>query len=240
MKLLIFITLIGLVASAEAQTAVSEKFDKWEAAIFQLEMRQKNEPAQANTIVCYGSSSIRLWDSITEELAPWPIAQRGYGGAKLADIIHFAPRILGPYLGAENPRRCRAVLLFVANDITGKNPDEPTAQDVAKRFQELLSWIREQDATIPVFWLAVTPANSRWQAWPEIRNSTDMIKAIAAEDERLHVISTAGAFLGVDGKPRNELFRADQLHLNAAGYQVWSSLIKAALDSELGPAVELK
>jgi lysophospholipase L1-like esterase len=33
-----------------------------------------------------------------------------------------------------------------------------------------------------------------------------------------------------DGTPRAELFREDKLHLNAAGYQLWGSLIRRRLD----------
>ena len=35
--------------------------------------------------------------------------------------------------------------------------------------------------------------------------------------------------MGADGRPRPELFRGDQLHLNDDGYRLWRSVIGAQL-----------
>jgi lysophospholipase L1-like esterase len=33
-----------------------------------------------------------------------------------------------------------------------------------------------------------------------------------------------------DGRPQTELYLADGLHLNGAGYEVWASVVKPVLD----------
>lgn len=38
--------------------------------------------------------------------------------------------------------------------------------------------------------------------------------------------------LGSDGQPRMELFREDGLHLNAAGYRLWASAVRATLGAK--------
>jgi hypothetical protein len=206
---------------------------RWEATIAKLEERNAEEDVAGDRILYYGSSSIRLWRSIVEDMAPWPAVQRGYGGAKLPDIIHYAPRVIGPHLGESNPRRCRALVVFVANDITGRDTDASSEQ-VASLFSDLHTWIRKQDATIPLFWIEVTPTQSRWSAWPQIEESTKRIGQIIDGDKNAHLISTAGAYLGLDGMARPELFRRDQLHLTPDGYQQWAILIKAQLHAKLG------
>ena len=35
--------------------------------------------------------------------------------------------------------------------------------------------------------------------------------------------------LGADGKPRPELFVKDRLHCNAAGYKLWTSIVRPYL-----------
>lgn len=230
--LLIFILLIS---ATQAQAAeLPAWIAKWEGAVAKLEERDKTEADVKDGIVFYGSSSIRLWETLHADLAPWPTMQRGYGGASLPDIIHYAPRILGPHLGKTNPRRCKAVVVFVANDITGGN-NNPTSETVVKRFAKLHQWVRSQDATIPFFWIEVTPTNLRWKAWPEIEAVTKQIRKEIASDANTHLISTAGAYLGIDGKPRAELFRKDQLHMNADGYKQWTVLVKAQLHAHLAP-----
>lgn len=221
------------VSAPDRATGLPPEIAKWETSIARLEQRNATEVPAGDRILFYGSSSIRLWGTIHEDMAPWPAIQRGYGGARLPDIIHYAPRVIGPHLGPDNPKRCRALVVFVANDITGRGADG-TAQDVADRFTRLHSWIRSQDATVPVFWIEVTPSQSRWKVWPQIEEATKRIAQVIDADANTHLISTAGAFLGVDGRPRPELFRTDQLHLTADGYKQWAILIKAQLHAKLG------
>jgi len=40
---------------------------------------------------------------------------------------------------------------------------------------------------------------------------------------------TAAAFLNKEGKPKDELFISDRLHLNSEGYVLWNQLIKKRL-----------
>ena len=218
------------------QTNLDPSIAKWEKEIVKLETLNLTEPKLANPVLFCGSSSIRLWKTLASDMSPWPSIGRGFGGAKSTDLIYYAPRIVAPHLGEANPNRCRAVVIFIANDIAGKDTDVPPAQ-VADRFCCLHLWIRQQDPTIPVFWIEVTPTRKRWVVWPKITDATRRIGQIIDTDENTHLIATAGAFLGLDGRPRPELFVEDQLHLSAAGYQLWSALIKTQLHLKLGPTV---
>ncbi len=228
---LLLLTLVTLLQ----ESALDSEIAKWEDTIAKLEQRDQTEGAVAEGILFYGSSSIRLWNSIADDMSPWETIQRGYGGAKLADIIHYAPRVIGPRLGDSNPRRCKALVIFVANDIVGRETDK-SPEEVASLFSKLHHWIRQQDKSLPVFWIEVTPTHARWHVWGDIELGTKQIRTIMESDPNSHLISTAGAFLGIDGRPRSELFIQDQLHLNAEGYKQWAILIKAQLHEKLGAA----
>lgn len=227
------ILLLLILVIAPQEPTLDPGIAKWEEAISKLEQRNQTEDAVVDGLVYYGSSSIRRWETVSEDMAPWPAIERGYGGAKLPDIIHYAPRVIGPHLGKSNPKRCQAIVLFVGNDISGKETDA-SPEEAANRFSKLLHWIRQQDATIPVFWIEVTPTNKRWDVWPRIEEATKLIGKIIDSDANAHLISTAGAFLGLDGRPRPELFVKDQLHLSVDGYKQWAVLIKSQLHAQLG------
>ena len=96
-----------------------------EIAAFEAADREHAPPGRP--IVFVGSSSIRLWKTLAEDMAPLPVINRGFGGSQLAHAIHFADRIVVPY-------RPRAVVLYAGdNDLderTGK-----TAADVVNDFQ---------------------------------------------------------------------------------------------------------
>ena len=232
--ILLLSTCWGAPAFAQ-ETNLNASIAKWEKEVAKLETLDLTQPKTDQSIVFYGSSSIRRWKTIADDMAPWPVIRRGYGGAKLPDIIHYAPRLLGPYVGVENPNRCRALVLFVANDIAGTKSDA-TPEEVANRFARLHQWIRHQDPTVPVFWIEVTPTRKRWAQWPKIAEATKRVAQVIDTDENAHLIATAGAYLGLDGQPRAKLFANDRLHLSESGYHLWASLIKAQLHSKLGAA----
>ena len=86
----------------------------WENDIHKFEQLDKSEKYSEDAILFAGSSSIRLWTTLETDMAPYPVIQRGYGGAKLSDFAVYADRIFAPH-------PCRAIVIFIANDITGSD-----------------------------------------------------------------------------------------------------------------------
>ena len=197
----------------------------WENEILKFEQLDKTESYPSESIIFAGSSSIRLWSSLKEDMAPYPVIQRGYGGAKLSDFAVYAGRIFDPH-------ECRAIVIFVANDITGSENDK-SPEEVLRLYKNIVKTIRHKHKYAPVFWIAITPTSSRWKAWTDIQQANNLIREYSEKNKNLYFIKTEYAFLGPDGKPKDELFRDDLLHLNAQGYDVWKGIVKKELDSVL-------
>lgn len=203
----------------------AQALEKWEGAILEMEERDKAENHPADSILFVGSSSIRLWDYIREDMSPYHPIQRGFGGSKFSDLAIFADRLITPH-------QFRAVVIFVANDIAGKD-DDKTPGEVARFFSWLVKAIRNHNPEAPIFYIAVTPTEKRWETWPEARKANTAIRAICLNDKKLHFIGTESLFLNSKGLPRAELFIDDKLHLNQEGYKLWAAAIKSQLDSVL-------
>jgi hypothetical protein len=197
----------------------------WENDIQKFEQLDKSEKYPDNAILFAGSSSIRLWTTLEKDLAPYPVIQRGYGGAKLSDFAVYAKRIFDPH-------QCRAIVIFIANDIMGtpqdKNPDE-----VAALFKNVLKTIRTVHSKTPVFWIAITPTASRWKVWPQIQAVNSKIQKICENQKNTYFIKTDYAYLNDKGLPIDEYFRDDKLHLTEKGYAVWTRIIKKELNRVL-------
>ena len=86
----------------------------FEKEVSALEKLDVASTASKNELLFVGSSSVRLWDNIKNDMSPYKSVKRGYGGAHYYDLIHFTDRLVTSH----NPK---AILLFVANDITGPN-----------------------------------------------------------------------------------------------------------------------
>ncbi len=207
---------------------VTKAEEKWGKTIAELEAKDRAEKDPENAILFLGSSSIRLWDSIAEDMAPYPAIQRGYGGAKFSDGAVFAERLITPH-------RYRAVVMFFGNDVSGKETDA-TPEEVAGWFKRMAGVATRHQPDAQIFCIAVTPTSSRWDAWPQVQEVNRALAEACNRDPRLHFIPTATAFLGENGKPMDRLFRDDRLHLNPSGYDVWAGIIKGHLSAVLGGA----
>ncbi len=197
----------------------------WEKDIQAFEKLDAEQTDPQNAILFTGSSSIRLWDNIHEDMKPYAVIQRGYGGANFSDFAVYSKRIIYPHTP-------QAVVIFIANDITGGEQDK-TPKEVLSLYQYVVKGIRKKLPNEPVFFIQITPTNSRWKVWDKATGANNLIKAYSESDPNLHYIETAYAFLGSDGKPKSELFREDQLHLNLEGYKIWSGIILENLNKAL-------
>jgi hypothetical protein len=197
----------------------------WEKDIQKIEQLDKSETYSEDAILFAGSSSILFWSTLEKDIAPYTVIQRGYGGAKLSDFVVYADRIFDPH-------PCKAIVIFIANDITGSDKDK-SPQEVAGLFRNVLKTIRKKHPDTPVFWIAVTPTASRWEVWPEIEKANNLIKDICDNKNNTYFIRTDFAFLNESGQPRTELFIEDKLHLNKKGYAVWTEIIKKELNRVL-------
>lgn len=178
-----------------------------------------------NALLFLGSSSIRLWETLAQDMAPYPVIQRGYGGAHLRDAIFYTEALLGDYQPA-------MIIGFIANDIKGDPADESPAK-VKRLFKFFLKQIRSRHPATPFLWVEITPTKSRWAQWEDIQKVNQKIKAYCDKTPNLYFVETAEAFLTQEGLPRTDLFVADQLHLNPQGYALWSSIIRKEIESRL-------
>ena len=219
-----------IIISCSPLKKYEETAAKWQKDISKLESLDQSEKYSENAILFIGSSSIRAWNSMQEDMMPYETIKRGYGGAHYSDIIHFSQRLVKNH----NPK---AILIFVANDIKGnnksdiysKNLPDRTPQEVKRLFKVVIKQIRTIHKNSSVFFIETTPTPKRWKAWSKISQANDLIKEFCDSSDRLFYISTRDYFIGDNGLPTEEFFIRDKLHLNRKGYALWADIIKKNL-----------
>lgn len=216
----IFILFLFVEQAAYCQ-ALSTDIAAWEPDIRKFEQLDSAETYSPASILFAGSSSIRLWAGLAEDMAPYEVIQRGYGGAKLDDLLYYSERIIYPH-------QFRAIVLFIANDIVGSEKDK-TTDEVQRLAGEVIKVIRNKYPVVPIFYIATTPTPLRWQVWPLIKEANAKIEQLCRNGENTYFINTDSAFIS-NGLPVDTLFLGDRLHLNNDGYRVWRDLIKKELD----------
>lgn len=198
---------------------------KWEKDIAAFEALDRSEKYPENAVLFMGSSSIRLWSTLQEQMKPYSVIQRGFGGSNMADLSMYTKRIVYPH-------QFQAVVIFVANEIT-VSPNDRNARETGALYKEVVHSIREKYQKQPIFLIEVTPSRKRWEKWDQIKETNSELKRICTKEKNMYFIETANFYLNEKGLPREELFRDDKLHLNDAGYKIWGDIIKKKLDSLL-------
>jgi len=180
--------------------------------------REMIPPEEA--IVVTGSSSIRRWDQIEEDLAPLTVIPRGFGGSTMADLLHFADRIVLPY-------KPRAVVIYEGDNDTGSY-GVPPAQ-IINELNELAAMIHHVLPETRIFLISVKPSLARTEYWDVAQETNELYKKLATENDKIFYIDIATPLLNPDGTVMNDIFVEDDLHLNEKGTQIWAATIKAAL-----------
>jgi len=199
--------------------------NKFEKEIVTLEQLDKTEKYADNSILFVGSSSIRVWSTLKEDIAPYPFIQRGFGGSRTPDVVFYLKRLTYPH-------NFSAVVFFVGNDQTGA-PNDLKPEETLHNFREMVKIIRAKYKKQPVFIIEITPSSSRWKSWSQIQQTNALLKNYCNKGKNLYFIETAQNYLNEKGEPRDELFREDHLHQNREGYRIWGRLIKSKLDEVL-------
>ena len=216
--------------SCSLQKKYQEHDQYFEREIQKLEHKIATE-MHNDYLLFIGSSTIRLWDSIAEDMKPYNCVRKGYGGAHYYDLIHFIDRLVKAHKNAT------AVIIFVANDITGiqtKTHSDLTPTEVKRLFVNISNRIKKQlGHEIPIFVIETTPTPKRWEAWPKISDANDRIQTYTKKKPKLYYISTKSFYLNDLGVPDKKFFEDDNLHLNREGYQLWGKIIKNVIDKTI-------
>ena len=190
---------------------------RWEKEINSFDSLNKVEHYSDNAIMFLGSSYIRLWKNIREDIGYKEVIHRGFGGSNLRDVAYYVKRIVYPH----NPK---ALFMYVGNDIVDSDKDKAPDQ-VFELFKYVVKVVREKYPTMPITWLQISPSPKRWRVWDKVTEANNLIKAYCESNPNLYYIPSSDKFLGEDGKPIAKYYRDDNLHYNEEGYKVWGKNI---------------
>lgn len=206
-----FLAALLIAAAAFAQS----KANPFEKDILAFEAADKTNPPPKHAVLFIGSSSIRMWKTLSRDFPGYRVINRGFGGSQIADSIHFADRIVLPY----QPD----VIVFYAggNDINaGKS-----AETVANDFKAFARIVREKLPATKLVYISVAPNPARWAQMDRVREANRLIRDYTAKDPSLSFIDVHPHMLGDDGQPKPDIYLPDRLHMNEKGYEIWKRVV---------------
>lgn len=208
-------------ASLHLSTAAetNHNFGQWEGEVAAFEASDRTNPPPKHGLLFTGSSTIRRWVTLARDYPNQPVINRGVGGSEIVDITHFADRIVFPY----EPRmiffRCGG------NDIAnGKSPEQ-----VFEDYKEFVATVRTRLPDADIVFISWNSTVARWRQRDKERVLNNLVREYSMRSPHLKYCEASDIALGKDGKPRPELFVADGLHFNAAGYKLLAGRVRPFL-----------
>lgn len=188
----------------------------YEQEVRELEASLARRPAPPCPAVFYGSSSIRLWTALAEDLVDPRAVNLGFGGATLEACVYFFERLVLPL------RPCSLVVYAGDNDLG----DGRSAEDVLRSFRALIAKVTGKLPGIPFGFISIKLSPARFDLQEKIEAANRSIEEEISRHEGCWFVDICHAMLGSGGEPRRELFSPDGLHLSREGEKLWARLLE--------------
>jgi len=187
----------------------------YEAEVQALERSCASRVNGSRPPVFYGSSSMRLWDTLAEDFDP-RVLNLGFGGSTLKACDYFFARLILPV----NPR---SLLLYAGDNDLG---DGRSVDEVVGWFRSLANKVATSLGAIPFGFVSVKPSPARYAILDRIRRVNERVHREIESFPMGYYVDVFPAMLDPAGKPRLEYFHDDGLHLSQEGYRLWSRLLE--------------
>lgn len=205
-------------AYGEKEEQPAPRIERWEQTIKDFEALDKKTPAPKGEVLLIGGSNARRWTDVDDHFPKHRITNRGFGGARLTEILHFMDRIVLPY----EPK----IILVNAggNDLNaGSSPKQ-----VRQTAKSLIEAIRDKLPDSRIYFIGL-PYVGRSYGRPEAQGMIDSFNSqladLAEQEAKVGFINILPAFLGEEGAFQKDLFVEDGTHFSAKGYAILAELI---------------
>jgi len=181
---------------------------------------KKGSGVEKNIDVLFvGSSSIRGWRTVAEDMKPLSVINNGFGGATIRDILFHYDIVVKPF----KPKK---IVLYVENDVI---PD--AAVDTYVLFDLFRLFAHKVGKDFPsatLYIVSIKPSPSRFSMYLKQCEINALLKNFAHNMPNMEYIDVASGMMTPDGIDTT-IFLNDKLHMNAKGYKLWTDIIKPEL-----------
>ena len=187
----------------------------YEDEVKELEKKAFSKKTKKKRVVFYGSSSLRLWDTIQKDFPEFEVINQAFGGSTLAACCWFFKRLI--------PQTKPDILMLYAGDNDlgdGRHPEE-----IYLYFITMMELVKEYFGDIPVAFISVKNSPSRHYLAGSINYTNKIIAELIEQKYAQCSFVDINPAMMLNNLPNPELFEPDGLHLSKAGYSVWKKEI---------------
>ncbi len=213
---LLFFCFIQLIVPIGAQSqerrydAAMEAFGKQDSISF---------PAKGG-VLFVGSSSIGRWYDLEERFHDYSIVRRGFGGSTYEEILYYSDHVIFRY------RPSKIFLYAGENDLVRGE----SVQSIMETITAIHDKVKRELPFTSLYVISAKPSEKLKEYKSAIIDLNNRIEAYIADEGCLaQFVNVYQQMVDEQGNVKNEIFVADKLHLNEAGYDIWEDTIRQFL-----------
>lgn len=204
-------------------TSPIDWIERYEKELQTLDKRAASEPSECD-VLFFGSSSIRMWSTLAEDMAPLRVINRGYGGATLRDIFYNYERVFAHY-------QPKAIVLFCDNDISGDPNHDVTIAENIDLYRMIFTRLSREYPDAPRYFLSIKYTEARKGIRHKQQMLNEMMQEIAERTGLFTYVDVNSLLLNEDGNPDPKYFLGDRLHITREAYALWAEELKEAMNN---------
>ncbi len=175
-------------------------------------------------IVFTGSSSIRKWKTLEQDMTSCKVLNRGFGGSTIPEVIYFSDELIFRH------HPTKIVLYAGENDIANTKTNEKKVVDSFIYFHQL---VKKKAPDANLYYISIKPSPSRRKWWRKMQTINNGIKQYCDSTVNCNYIDVSTKMFTSPGQIRKDIFLKDSLHMNKIGYKIWSDIIGSALECKV-------
>jgi len=202
-----------------AQDSVYHRANEWKQQLEHYYASDSIRFPEKGQILFVGSSSIGMWKNIESYFPGHKLLARGFGGSRMSDVLYHIQRLVIDY------RPGQIVLYCGENDLSnGVSPAELLID-----IQTFVRILELQLPGVPIVLLSVKPSPMLYKIFGRQTEFNQLLQEYAKTKKQLKFVDIVPLMLDKNGKPDEQLYLKDKLHINAQAYTRWAGAIQPHL-----------
>jgi lysophospholipase L1-like esterase len=180
----------------------------YENEIRLFEILDRYDPPPDSAVLFTGSSTIRRWHNLAEDMYPQRVINRGFGGSVMKELNQNIERIVFPY---------RPIRIFVYE---GDN-DIARGTEPLSFLEECKTFINRCQQHLPgteIIFLSIKPSPARMRHWKKMDRANQMLADFCGKKDNVLFIDISKSMFVRPGILKNDIYAEDGVHLNDKGY----------------------
>lgn len=177
-------------------------------------LERRRVGTKENPVVFYGSSSLRLWETIEQDFPGHDILNLAFGGSTIDYCSYYFDRLI-------KPNNIKSFVFYAGDNDIGHGK---SATQVFDSFLILYNKFRESFTDTKFTFVSIKPSIERAKFINRIQKANKLIKEFLEREPNTFYLNVHDQMLNGDKLAKPELYTEDELHMSEKGYELWKEV----------------